>query len=211
MKKIAITQRLVENTLYKETREALDVNYARLISEAGCLPIVLPYKVSFVEYFQELNISGVLLTGGNDLNSVNPGPLSHQRDKFEKELISYAIDDNIPIFGICRGMQVIAEYFGSTFKRVSGQVNTHHALKPSHDSLYLKQLDTIGTVNSFHNFSVDSLGDELKVSAMGSDIIKAIEHKKYRILAQMWHSERELNFNKQEVMLIKDFFNGVIK
>jgi gamma-glutamyl-gamma-aminobutyrate hydrolase PuuD len=43
---------------------------------------------------------------------------------------------------------------------------------------------------------------------MGNNIIKAIEHKKYKIFAQMWHSERELNFDKQEVQLIKDFFNG---
>ena len=42
---------------------------------------------------------------------------------------------------------------------------------------------------------------------MGNEIIKAIEHKEYRVFAQMWHSERELVFNKQEVQLIKDFFN----
>jgi len=208
MKKIAITQRLVENTSYKETREALDVNYAKFISEAGYLPIALPYKVDFVEYFKELDISGVLLTGGNDLNSINPSPLSKQRDEFEKRLISYAINNNIPIFGICRGLQVIAEYFNSTFKKVLGQVNTRHTLKPSRDSFYSKQLGMMDTVNSFHNFSVDSLGGELKVSAMGNNIIKAIEHKKYKIFAQMWHSERELDFNKQEVQLIKDFFNG---
>jgi putative glutamine amidotransferase len=208
MKKIAITQRLIENTSYKETREALDVNYARLISEAGYLPIALPYKTDFIAYFKELNISGVMLTGGNDLNSVNPSPLSKQRDEFEKRLIAYAIDNNIPIFGICRGLQVIAEYFDSTFKKVLDQVNTRHTLKSSHDSSYLKQLDMIDTVNSFHNFAIDSLGGELKVSAVGGDIIKAIEHKKYKIFAQMWHSERELVFNKQEVQLIKDFFNG---
>ena len=208
MKKIAITQRLIENTSYKETREVLDINYAKFINEAGYLPIALPYKVNFIEYFEEFNISGVLLTGGNDLNSINPSPLSNQRDKFEKELISYAVSNNIPIFGICRGLQVIAEYFGSTFKKVSGQVNIRHALESSHDSFYIKQLNMINTVNSFHNFTVDSLSDQLKVSAVGNNIIKAIEHKKYKIFAQMWHSERELDFNEQEIQLIKDFFNG---
>lgn len=208
MKKIAITQRLIENTSYEEIREVLDINYAKFINEAGYLPIALPYKVNFIEYFEEFNISGVLLTGGNDLNSINPSPLSKQRDKFEKELISYAVSNNIPIFGICRGLQVIAEYFGSTFKKVKGQVNTHHTLKSSHNSFYSKQIDMIGAVNSFHNFAIDSLSDELKLSAMGNNIIKAIEHKKYKIFAQMWHSERGLDFNKQEVQLIKDFFNG---
>jgi N5-(cytidine 5'-diphosphoramidyl)-L-glutamine hydrolase len=208
MKKIAITQRLIENTSYEEIREVLDINYAKFINEAGYLPIALPYKVNFIEYFEEFNISGVLLTGGNDLNSINPSPLSKQRDKFEKELISYAVSNNIPIFGICRGLQVIAEYFGSTFKKVSGQVNIRHTLESSHDSFYIKQLNMLDTVNSFHNFTVDSLSDQLKVSAVGNNIIKAIEHKKYKIFAQMWHSERELVFNKKEVQLIKDFFNG---
>ena len=208
MKKIAITQRLIENTSYKETREVLDINYAKFINEAGYLPIALPYKVNFIEYFEEFNISGVLLTGGNDLNSINPSPLSNQRDKFEKELISYAVSNNIPIFGICRGLQVIAEYFGSTFKKVSGQVNIRHTLESNHDSFYIQQLNMLDTVNSFHNFTVDSLSDQLKVSAVGNNIIKAIEHKKYKIFAQMWHSERELDFNEQEIQLIKDFFNG---
>ena len=157
--------------------------------------------------YKELDISGVLLTGGNDLDSVNPNPLFKQRDEYEKVLVTYAINNSIPIFGICRGLQVIAEYFDSTFKKVSGQVNTRPTLKVAQDSLYLKQLDTIHTVNSFHNFAVDTLGGKLRVSAMGNEIIKAIEHKEYRVFAQMWHSERELVFNKQEVQLIKDFFN----
>ena len=51
MKKIAITQRLIENTSYEEIREVLDINYAKFINEAGYLPIALPYKVNFIEYF----------------------------------------------------------------------------------------------------------------------------------------------------------------
>jgi len=210
MKKIAITQRLIENQTYQETREALDVNYAKLVSMAGFLPIALPYEISFIEYFKELDISGILLTSGNDLNNVNPSFLSKQRDEYESQLISYAISNNIPVFGICRGLQIIAKYFGATFKMASQQVNIRHNLEVAQDSLYSMQLNSIGTVNSFHNFAVDDLGDELRVSAISDNIIKAIEHKEYRIFAQMWHSERESIFNKQEVQLIKDFFKGTI-
>jgi N5-(cytidine 5'-diphosphoramidyl)-L-glutamine hydrolase len=211
MKKIALTQRLVDNKSYKETREALDVNYAKLVNAAGFLPIILPYEVEFSEYFQELDISGFLLTGGNDLNSINPNPLSEQRDKYEKELIVYAISNNIPIFGICRGLQIIAEYFDSTFKEVTNQINVRHDLKVNQKSLYARQLSSLDDVNSFHDFAVDNPGEDLRVSATTNDgIIKAIEHKEHKIFAQMWHSEREFVFNKQEVQLIKDLFEETI-
>ena len=124
-----------------------------------------------------------------------------------KNLISFSIENKIPIFGICRGLQVIAEYFGSTFKKVSDQVNTKHNLKNNKNSLLAKELESINEVNSFHNFAVDKLGHELKVSATTeSGIIKVIEHKKYKIFAQMWHSEREVIFDENEVKLIQNFF-----
>lgn len=209
MKKILITQRLILNQSYYEIREALDINYSKLLSKSGFLPIALPYEINFIDYFKAFDISGILLTGGNDLNIVNSSPLSERRDIYEKNLITFAIENNIPIFGICRGLQIIAEYFGSTFKKVSGQVNIKHNIKISEQSLFAKELSNIDKVNSFHNFTVDKLGNELKVSATTeTGIIKAIEHKRYKIFAQMWHSEREAIFNENEIKLIKNFFGG---
>tara|TARA_B100001063_G_C16720190_1_gene533087 strand:- start:253 stop:888 length:636 start_codon:yes stop_codon:yes gene_type:complete len=207
MKKILITQRLISNQSYYEIREALDTNYSKLLSKSGFLPIALPYEINFIDYFNEFNISGILLTGGNDLNSFSSNPLSEQRDIYEKNLITFAIEKNIPIFGICRGLQIIAEYFGSTFKKVLGQVNTRHTIKYNNNSSLSKELKNIDKVNSFHNFAIDDLGEELKVSATNeSGMIKAIEHKKYKIFAQMWHSERKAIFSENEIKLIQNFF-----
>ena len=94
MKKIAITQRLIKNDSYHEIREALDVNYSKLIRACGYLPIVLPYKIYFKDYMKELDIHGVILTGGNDLNSVNNNSLSETRDNFEyilKKIIQFLV------------------------------------------------------------------------------------------------------------------------
>ena len=91
MKKIALTQRLVENSTYKETRETLDINYSKLLFKAGFLPIVMPYEIDFNVYFSKLEIDGVLLTGGNDLNALNENYLSKKRDTYEFELLKYAI------------------------------------------------------------------------------------------------------------------------
>lgn len=207
MKKIAITQRLIQNENYYEIREALDINYCKLVNACGFLPIVLPYEIEFNKYFEELRIDGVILTGGNDLNSCNCNELSKKRDIFEKKLLAYCIKNKIPILGICRGMQVIAEYFGSNFKYVENQVNIKHDLKVSENSKYKTYLKKLTKVNSFHNYEINNISNEFIISATDKiNVIKAIEHKNHKIFAQMWHTEREKQFNDKEMDLIKGFF-----
>lgn len=209
MKKIAITQRLMLNDSYYELREGLDVEWASLFNKLDFLPIVLPFNYDFKKYFQNLKIDGILLTGGNDLNSVNPSKASKQRDAFERKLIEYGIENNIPIFGICRGMQIIAEYFGSKLKEVSEQVGIKHSLKVNEKSKYFELLQQLREVNSFHNYAITNLCVELLASATNEEgMIKAIEHKKYKIFAQMWHTEREEPSQDSELNLIKIFFNS---
>jgi putative glutamine amidotransferase len=207
MKKIAITQRIDNYTSYYEPREMLDLNWARLFEKVGILPIVLPYEYDFTKYFDNIKIDGILLSGGNDLSSQIECALSIKRDKFEKELIKYAIDKSIPLLGVCRGMQVIAEYFDSSLKKVDSQVNIRHTLIPNKSSKYYQYLNKLSTVNSFHNFAVDEISDEILIGATDpSGIIKSIEHKKYKIFAHMWHPEREKDFNINEIELIKYFY-----
>jgi len=208
MKKIAITQRLILNDSYYELREALDVRWSVLFQELDFLPIVLPIKYEFKKYFDSIDIDGIFLTGGNDLNSLNPSKESKQRDIFEKKLIEYGIENEIPIFGVCRGMQIMAEYFGSDFIEVENQVGIKHTIKVNKDSRYFKYLNEINEVNSFHNYAVKNLSEDFLISATSRDnIIKAIEHKKYKIFGQMWHSEREEPFDTNELSLIQKFFN----
>ncbi len=207
MKKIAITQRLIVHNDYFEIREALDINYCKLLFSCGFIPIVLPYEVDFNYYFKEFDIKGVFLTGGNDLYVCSSDKLSFKRDLYEKNLLKYCIDEDIPVFGICRGMQLIADYFKCDFKKINGHINRNHSLIINEDSLYIEELKKINIVNSYHNFAINSLSKHLKVSANSDDgEIEAIEHKRYRIFAQMWHPERNKPFNEDEINLIKEFF-----
>lgn len=207
MRKIAVTQRIIENDSYIEIRESLDIRYSKLIFSCGYIPLILPYEVDFEKYFSIFDIDGILLTGGNDLNSCNNSKISQKRDIYEKRLLKYCIKNNIPVFGICRGMQLISEYFGSNFKKVQDQVNIKQTLYVNDNSKYKVYLERLDQVNSFHNFGIDDLSEELLISAYNKDgVIKAIEHKKYRIFGQMWHSEREKKFINNELKLIKDFF-----
>ncbi len=208
MRKIALTQRLLLNESYCEVREALDIHYCKFIAACGFLPVVLPYEVDFKNYFDVCGVDGVLLTGGNDLNSLCASELSKKRDSFERELLGCCIEREVPVFGVCRGMQLIAEYFGSSLKKIEGEVNTKHTLVVNSDSFYEKYLNKFGSVNSFHGFAVDTLVQDLRVAAYGDKgVIKAIEHKQERIFAQMWHSERDNVFDPHAIELMSDFFN----
>ena len=147
-KKIAITQRLIPNDSYQELREGLDVRWGSVFQALNFLPIILPIEYDFEKYFKTIGISGIFLTGGNDLNILKPGAISLQREVFEKKLIDYGIKNNIPIFGVCKGMQLIAEYFGSNFRKIEGQVAIRHILRVNKDSKYFNKLIKLDMVNS---------------------------------------------------------------
>ena len=207
MKIIAVTQRLVLNQNYYEMREALDVKWGKLFKKINFLPVILPIEFEYKKYFNFIKIDGIILTGGNDLNNTNKNKLSLKRDIFEKGLIRYSIKNKIPIFGMCRGMEIIADYFGANFKKVKGQVGIRHKLKVNKNSKYFKELKKISSVNSFHNYAIDSLPKNLIISATNEKgMIKAMEHNRYKIFGQMWHSERENLFDKNQINLIKKFF-----
>ena len=125
------------------------------------------------------------------------------------DLIKYCIENDIAVLGICRGLQIIAKYFGSSLKKVKGQVNIRHKLSVNKNSKYDFILKEIKKVNSFHNFSIEKIGNELLISAWNEDksIIKAIEHKNKKIFATMWHPEREQPFVKEELELVRIFFD----
>ena len=207
-KKIAITQRLIPNDSYQELREGLDVRWGSVFQALNFLPIILPIEYDFEKYFKTIGISGIFLTGGNDLNILKPGAISLQREVFEKKLIDYGIKNNIPIFGVCKGMQLIAEYFGSNFRKIEGQVAIRHILRVNKDSKYFNKLIKLDMVNSYHNYAVSNVPDELLISATDeSGTIKSIEHRQYKIFGQMWHIERKTPLSKGEVSLVQSFFN----
>lgn len=208
MKKILVTQRLIETQDYFEIRDALDVNFALLFKELDFLPILLPSHANIEHYFKQLEIDGVLLTGGNSLYSVDHNELSKHRDIFEKELITYAIKNEIPLFGICRGMQLIGEYFGTTLKDSQNQVNITHTLKVNQNSLFAQELHQLEKVNAFHTYELADVPPEFIISATDTNgSIKAIEHKNKKIFAQMWHPERTHPLDQHQLALLKEFFS----
>lgn len=196
MKFIGITQRLLENTSYYEVREALSVEWGEFFKEhlQGFLPLPLSYAIPFSTYAESLggSLGGILLSGGNDLNSLNPNPLSAMRDEYEAQILTHCLQHNLPLLGICRGAQRIAEYFGAKLECVSGHIGNHQVFDISSGERF--------ETNSFHNYGVRILSDCLESLVEAEDSsIEAFKHKHKPIFALMWHIERKNGMGKDKI------------
>ena len=196
MKFIGITQRLLENTSYYEVREALSVEWGEFFKEhlQGFLPLPLSYAIPFSTYAESLgeNLSGVILSGGNDLNSLNPNPLSAMRDEYEVQILTHCLQHNLPLLGICRGAQMIAHYFGAKLEPLNGHIGNHQVFDISSGERF--------ETNSFHNYGVRTLSDCLESLVEAEDSsIEAFKHKHKPIFALMWHVERKNGMGKDKI------------
>lgn len=207
MKRIALTQRLIENDSYYEVRECLDINWFRFFEKLDFIPIPISSETSIENIFSVMALDGIILTGGNDLYSLNNNDLSKKRDDFEFNLLKESIKCDIPILGICRGMQIISSFFGSDLKKITNHVSNKHKIISNKDSKYFNLFNQMESVNSFHNYAIEKIDKDFIVSCNSEDNqIEAIEHKFKRILGIMWHPEREKYFNINDINLIKSFF-----
>lgn len=145
----------------------------------------------------------LLLTGGGDIHPrFYAQPIAHAadidevRDLRELALTRTFAARSAPIFGICRGLQVINIAFGGTLRQhIEGhcQVDGADRLHETHtdDALLRSLYGTRFTVNSAHHQSVDRLGASLRaVQWAGDGTIEALRHKTLPIFAVQWHPER---------------------
>lgn len=199
MKKIIYTQRVEVVESYNERRDCVDVEIAKLIWECGFLPIPvnnIPQKINI--FLDQIRPDGILLTGGNDLSKY--GGNAPERDETEKKIIEYGIKNNIPIYGFCRGMQVIADYFGAELTKITNHVSVRHRLEGN--SPWNGRI-----VNSFHNMAVKAATGGLTVGARSEDgVIEVIWVKDQSIYGTMWHPEREKPYMESDIQFIKQIF-----
>lgn len=178
---IAISQRLMENSSYVELRECLALEWGIFFNKylKDYLPLPLSYEIDFTRYIPY--ISGVILSGGNDLFIIDNNKINNIRDSYEIKIIELCIAHKIPLLGICHGAQIVSSYFDSDFDRQDGHIGNHKIIADN------KEYE----VNSYHNYCITKLGDELESLAKCGSTIEAFRHKRYDIYAMMWHIERE--------------------
>lgn len=154
-------------------------------------------------------LDGVVITGGHDVEPVLykaaaevKGHYDSVRDAFESAIIDYALANDLPLLGICRGAQLLnVRLGGSLFQDLRSRrhkTSNRRTILPLKTVYVLEgtQLREIASadrlkVNSLHKQSVDVLGAGLRIAGRDQDdIVQAIEHPKRRFLIGVqWHPE----------------------
>lgn len=179
-------------------------DYAAAIREAGGLPVHLPFDGGVDTYAEVLD--GIVLPGGADIDPARYGhqPSPHayepepERDELELRLLELAIDREIPVLGICRGLQLVNISAGGTLE----QHVPHHNRLDVMPHTEVHEVEFVAgsrlwsiygerrSVNSLHHQVVAELGGSLSVTAVADDgTIEGIEHHELPILAVQWHPE----------------------
>lgn len=194
---VLYTQRVEVVKSYGERRDCADQNIPRFIEACGYLPIPLPNVLSITkQMLVQVYPSGIVLTGGNSLVKYDGD--APERDEVEKELLDFATQHQIPVYGFCRGMQMIMDYFGCELEQVQGHVAVHHKI-----SGVMGEME----VNSFHNQACYRIKHPLEILAQTEDgVVEAIRHAQKPILGTMWHPERENPFWEQDIQMVRDLF-----
>lgn len=205
--KIGITLRIVNAENYSEKRDALSHDWPEFFEKMDFYPIYIPNTLSNLEKFlDEMQVDGLVISGGDNIGD-DPA-----RDKTEKIVIEFALKNEIPILGICRGMQVLNNYFGGKItknKDTSHRGNPHNVEITNKKFSSLLEIDSLN-VNSFHNNIIEesNLGADLDSFAIShnDNTIEGFFHKQFPILGVMWHPERKQS--KYDAIILKNLFES---
>ncbi len=200
LKPVIYTQRVEIIESYKERRDCADQRIADFIRRCGFIPIPVPNREDLAsDIVNSIHPAGIILTGGNSLEKY--GGNAPERDAMDATLINIAVKQSIPLYGFCRGMQSILDYFGNSLVGVDGHVAVRHLVN-----------DGAGQyeVNSYHNQACMQLQSNcgLKIISQAEDsVIEAVCHEYLPLVATMWHPEREKEFTYRDITRIKSLFS----
>ncbi len=214
---------------WDEKKNILCVNprYLDAIRESGAIPVILPLHVSPEDAVQLLSrCHGLLMTGGHDVSpamygtrqSDACGTLCSARDTLEQAVYRYAVEQDLAVLGICRGIQTINVFEGGTLYQdipteFPGSV-AYHGLPPYDQIFHSVRLESalrelLGTdrmvVNTFHHQAIKDLGAELEVMGRADDgIVEAVRHRQKRFVwAVQWHPERTFDSDENSRKIFK--------
>lgn len=219
---------------YKEQTSRIADAYVQAVHLAGGVPLLIPVlddKETLEEAMRQ--VDGLLLSGGADIDpsyfNEKPipelGDVDPKRDFYDYALIDFASRHQLPILGICRGVQVLNVYFGGTlyqdiYAQNSAKLLNHDQPEARHIETHtvtvkanskLSQIvgcEQLGT-NTFHHQAIKDVAPNFNSVATTSDgICEAIESTHYPIIGIQWHPENLAVTNKKaHVALFKWLVN----
>ena len=198
--------------------------YVDAVRMAGGVPVVLPPILGPV--YEALDVvSGLIFPGGGDIHPEHYGGddhdknygICHERDHFELVLARSALERNLPIVCVCRGMQLVNVALGgdliqhipdvygtSVVHRTLDVQSIPHEVAIAADSHLARVYGgTTAKVHSVHHQAVGRLGEGLRAVAWASDgVVEAVESDRHEfVVAVQWHPELELLHDQKPVSL----------
>ena len=192
-------------------------SYSLAVQRAGGVAILLPPDDVVAEAPDELLdlVDGLVLAGGSDVDPASYGAREHpsvtgtwpERDRFELALGHRALERDMPLLGVCRGMQMLNVAAGGTLEqhlpdRVGHEQHRHtpgafsdHSVRLTDGSLAARVVgEELTAVKSHHHQGVDELGEGVEASGWseGDEVVEAIELPERRFaLGVLWHPEED--------------------
>ena len=198
---------------YEDLTCKLGQGYYKSVVAAGGVPVIIPPVADTDTIVNTLErIDGLILSGGGDFNplwtgeepSTKLGGINKERDLPELLITRLAYNRQIPMLGICRGIQTLAIALGGEVAQdISDAATVKHSqnadrseathsvtIEPDSILAQLYNHERIA-VNSFHHQAVKAAGEKFRVVAKATDgIIEAIESSEFKsILGVQWHPE----------------------
>ena len=212
----------------------LGVRYAYTLLRAGALPVLLPRTTNEETICALLDhIDGLLLAGGGDVLPTRFGeePLpacgkpDEVRDEFELLLLKHAFQRRMPVFGICRGVQMIAVALGATlFQDIESQLGIprihHYQELPYDDAVHVVRFKEGGLLeritgtsvmptNSMHHQSIKEANERIRIEGITMDgIIEAISATDNdAVFGVQFHPEQFAHYSYFAYRLFEYFVN----
>ncbi|WP_445488657.1 gamma-glutamyl-gamma-aminobutyrate hydrolase family protein [Niallia sp. 03133] len=212
-------------------------DYHKTIAKNGGLPIILPFVQEELAEEMVEQCDAILLSGGEDVDPSMYNQDPHQklgatiplRDKVELNIVKAAMKRNLPIFAICRGIQLVNVALGGTLiqdipsvvkdsikhsQTVDRSWDTHWVTVEQNSRLANIVGEAAVRVNSLHHQAIDRVADDLAVVAQSADgIIEAVEHKNYQnfFLGIQWHPESMAATDEKMNRLFAEFVKSAKK
>ena len=213
---------------YNQETCTLAEGYYQSVLKAGGIPFIIPpfYETDRLGELLD-RLDGIIFSGGGDINPLLLGEepikelhsITPERDLQELLLARLAYDRQIPMLGICKGIQIINAALGGTnyqdiHTQMEGMRIKHsqdqdrrypsHQVSITDGSILAKLLGTELAVNSFHHQACKTAAPCLTVTAMSTDgVIEAVESNEFKsILGVQWHPETYILRNSTDMLPI---------